>query len=136
MSILLSAFLLFSLLLGDTCLLQDPPILKLMRMGSFRLFPFWSSCVRNHRSLVQDHSGCREAKCRRACATQPMWCNWVGEGSKVWKGKLAAYKPSLVSQQKAGRSARSFLDWTSPACCHRSRACLVADAESMPACFV
>jgi hypothetical protein len=33
MSILLSAFLLFSLLLGDTFLLQGPPILKLMRMG-------------------------------------------------------------------------------------------------------
>src|SRR5882762_580275 len=43
MSILLSAFLLFSLLLGDTCLLQDPPILKLMRMGigpGYPLFVF------------------------------------------------------------------------------------------------
>ena len=33
MSMLLSAFLLLSLLLGDTSLLQGDPILKLMRMG-------------------------------------------------------------------------------------------------------
>src|SRR5215475_13379680 len=42
MSILLSAFLLFSLLLGDTCLLQDPSILKLMRMGDPSHRPFVS----------------------------------------------------------------------------------------------